>query len=143
MSINDISDIYLKDIAGEGQTASGVSGFVDTPVVRIYTCCDLGPFRTDRGAETHDDPAPRPAFERFAPGAALLEEKGLAYQGHVVDMARMEHHSPEYLAINPLGVIPTLIHDGRPLHESGTICEYLDETFPDRRCARIRPINAP
>jgi glutathione S-transferase len=30
-----------------------------------------------------------------------------------------------------LGVIPTLIHDGRPLHESGTICEYLDETYPD------------
>jgi glutathione S-transferase len=61
-----------------------------------------------------------------------LEEKGLAYDGHVVDMAKLEHHSPEYLKINPLGVIPTLIHDGRPLHESGTICEYLDETFPDR-----------
>ena len=60
-----------------------------------------------------------------------LEEKGLAYESHVVDMAKMEHHSPEYLKINPLGVIPTLIHDGRPLHESGTICEYLDESFPD------------
>ena len=60
-----------------------------------------------------------------------LEEKGLPYEGHVVDMANLEHHSPEYLKINPLGVIPTLIHDGRPLHESGTICEYLDETFPD------------
>ena len=65
-----------------------------------------------------------------------LEEKGLSYQGHVVDMAKMEHHSPEYLKINPLGVIPTLIHDGRPLHESGTICEYLDESFP-------RPAAAP
>jgi glutathione S-transferase len=60
-----------------------------------------------------------------------LEEKGLEYEAHDVDMANMEHHSPEYLKINPLGVIPTLIHDGRPLHESGTICEYLDETFPD------------
>jgi glutathione S-transferase len=60
-----------------------------------------------------------------------LEEKGLSYQGHVVDMANLEHHSPEYLKINPNGVIPTLIHDGRPLHESGTICEYLDESFPD------------
>ena len=60
-----------------------------------------------------------------------LEEKGAKYEGHVVDMTRMEHHSPEYLKINPLGVIPTLIHDGRPLHESGTICEYLDETYPD------------
>jgi glutathione S-transferase len=62
-----------------------------------------------------------------------LEEKGLSYQGHDVDMAKMEHHSPEYLKINPLGVIPTLIHDGRPLYESGTICEYLDESFPDPR----------
>src|SRR5690242_14503370 len=60
-----------------------------------------------------------------------LEEKGLSYESHVVDMAAMEHHSPEYLKINPLGVIPTLIHDGKPLHESGTICEYLDESFPD------------
>src|SRR6478672_6961039 len=39
-----------------------------------------------------------------------LEEKALAYEGHVVDMARLEHHSPEYLKINPLGVIPTMIH---------------------------------
>src|SRR4051794_12882738 len=68
-----------------------------------------------------------------------LEEKGLTYESHVVDMARLEHHSPEYLKINPNGVIPTLIHDGRPLHESGTICEYLDEAFPD---PPLRP-NAP
>jgi glutathione S-transferase len=60
-----------------------------------------------------------------------LEEKGIVYQGHVVDMAAMEHHSPEYLKINPDGVIPTMIHDARPLHESGTICEYLDETWPN------------
>jgi glutathione S-transferase len=60
-----------------------------------------------------------------------LEEKGLEYESHKVDMANLEHHSPEYLKINPLGVIPTMIHDGKPLHESGTICEYLDETFPD------------
>jgi glutathione S-transferase len=60
-----------------------------------------------------------------------LEEKGLAYEGHVVDLAKMEHHAPEYLKINPNGVIPALIHDGRPLHESWTICEYLDEVFPE------------
>ncbi len=60
-----------------------------------------------------------------------LAEKGLDYEGHHVDLEKMEHHSPEYLKINPLGVIPTLIHDGKPLHESGTICEYLDESFPD------------
>lgn len=60
-----------------------------------------------------------------------LEEKGAHYDGHVVDLAKLEQHSPAYLKINPNGVIPTLIHDGRPLHESGTICEYLDEIIPD------------
>ena len=61
-----------------------------------------------------------------------LAEKGLAYQSRVVDMENMEHHSPKYLSINPNGVVPALIlDDGRPLHESGTICEYLDEVYPD------------
>ncbi|HKV17280.1 MAG TPA: glutathione S-transferase family protein, partial [Reyranella sp.] len=61
-----------------------------------------------------------------------LAEKGLAYESRVVDMENMEHHSPEYLRINPNGVVPALIlDDGRPLHESGTICEYLDEVHPD------------
>lgn len=68
-----------------------------------------------------------------------LEEKGLAYESRVVDIAKMEHHSPEYLRINPDGVVPALIHDGRPLHESGTICEYLDETFPE---PPLRPADA-
>ena len=60
-----------------------------------------------------------------------LEEKGVAYEGHVVDLTKLEQHSPEYLKINPNGVIPTLIHDGRPLPASGAICEYLDEVIPD------------
>jgi glutathione S-transferase len=68
-----------------------------------------------------------------------LEEKGLAYQSHPVDLAKMEHHTPEYLKINPNGVIPALIHDGRSLYESGTICEYLDETFPE---PPLRPSDA-
>ena len=61
-----------------------------------------------------------------------LAEKGLEFQSHLVDMMNMEHHSPEYLKINPNGVIPTLIlGDGRSLYESGTICEYLDEAYPE------------
>lgn len=68
-----------------------------------------------------------------------LEEKGLAYEGHIVDLSKMEQHSPEYLKINPNGVIPTLIHDGRALYESGTICEYLDEVFPE---PPLRPADA-
>jgi glutathione S-transferase len=68
-----------------------------------------------------------------------LEEKGLAYESHPVDLAKMEHHSAEYLKLNPNGVIPTLLHEGRPLHESGTICEYLDEVFPE---PPLRPADA-
>ena len=61
-----------------------------------------------------------------------LAEKGLTYESRVVDMERMEHHSPAYLKINPNGVVPALIlDDGRSLYESGTICEYLDEVHPD------------
>ena len=61
-----------------------------------------------------------------------LAEKGLTYESRVVDMERMEHHSPAYLKINPNGVVPALIlDDGRSLYESGTICEYLDEVHLD------------
>ena len=68
-----------------------------------------------------------------------LEEKGLEYESHVVDLAKQEQHSPAYLKINPNGVIPTLVHDGRALYESGTICEYLDEVFPE---PPLRPADA-
>jgi glutathione S-transferase len=61
----------------------------------------------------------------------FLEEKGLSYEAREVDLSKQEHHQPAYLAINPLGVVPTILHDNKPLHESGTICEYLDAVFPD------------
>jgi glutathione S-transferase len=68
-----------------------------------------------------------------------LEEKNLAYEGRLVDLEKLEHHSAEYLKINPNGVVPALIHDGRSLYESGTICEYLDEVFPE---SPLRPADA-
>ena len=68
-----------------------------------------------------------------------LEEKGLAYESHPVDLAKMEHHAPEYLKINPNGVVPALVHDGRAIYESGTICEYIDEAFDG---PRLRPEGA-
>ena len=38
---------------------------------------------------------------------------------------------PEYLKLNPNGVIPTLVHDGNVIIESSIILGYLDEAFPD------------
>src|SRR5262245_15953815 len=59
-----------------------------------------------------------------------LCEKGLAWQALKVDLFRSEQYDPKYLKLNPKGVVPTLVHDGKPVIESTLICEYLDETFP-------------
>jgi glutathione S-transferase len=59
-----------------------------------------------------------------------LKEKGLAYTSHYLRLDRFEHHDPAYLAINPNGVVPTLVHDGKVVIESGVINEYVDEVFP-------------
>lgn len=60
-----------------------------------------------------------------------LAEKGLAWIDRHVDILSDSHLTEEYLALNPLGVVPTLMHDGRPVTESSVICEYLDEVFPN------------
>ena len=59
-----------------------------------------------------------------------LAEKGLAYDTQNVDLFKNEQFKPEYLKINPKGVVPALDHDGRVVIESSLICEYLDDTFP-------------
>ena len=60
-----------------------------------------------------------------------LVAKGLAWEARRVDLFKLEQYDPEYLKLNPKGVVPTLVHDGVPVLESTLICEYLDETFPD------------
>lgn len=60
-----------------------------------------------------------------------LWEKGLGWTDHHIDLATNEHLTPNYLKINPNGVVPTLIHDGKLVHDSSVICEYLDEIAPD------------
>ena len=62
---------------------------------------------------------------------AVLLEKGLAWITRLVDLTRMEQKRPEYLALNPNGVVPTLVHGDRVLYESNVITEYLDDVFPD------------
>ena len=60
-----------------------------------------------------------------------LEEKGLAFEGEILDLQRGDQHRADYAKLNPNEVVPTLIHDGKVLIESTLIIEYLDEAFPN------------
>jgi glutathione S-transferase len=60
-----------------------------------------------------------------------LKEKNLSYESRFLSLFDQEHLSPEYLAINPDGQVPTLVHDGDVITETAVINEYLDDAFPD------------
>jgi len=68
-----------------------------------------------------------------------LCEKGLEWETHEVNLFTSEQYDPAYLALNPKGVVPTLVHDGKPIIESTLICEYVDDTFPDPKLAPSDP----
>lgn len=59
-----------------------------------------------------------------------LEQAGVPYDDHLLDMARGEHRSAEYLAINPHGKVPALLVDGRLLTENGAILRWLNAEYP-------------
>lgn len=59
-----------------------------------------------------------------------LGAKGLEWKSHVLNLRMAETQRPEYLKLNPDGVVPTLVHDGEVIRESTVIIEYLDEAFP-------------
>jgi glutathione S-transferase len=57
-------------------------------------------------------------------------ERGKGWIEREVDLGKFQQLDPEYLKLNPNGVVPTLVHDGNVLIESSAIIEYLDEVFP-------------
>jgi glutathione S-transferase len=59
-----------------------------------------------------------------------LEEKGLKYDLHSVELGRFEQLEDWYLKLNPAGVVPTLVHDGVTLLESTVINEFIDDAYP-------------
>jgi glutathione S-transferase len=69
-----------------------------------------------------------------------LNEKNLSFAERHINLAAREHLTPDYLALNPNGVVPTLIHDGNVIIDSSVICEYLDEVFPDPPLAPRDPV---
>ncbi len=76
-----------------------------------------------------------PGTAAFAP-QAVMEEIGLEYALRPVDLAAGEHRSPEYLAMNPAGYVPTLVaDDGQILYESAAIVLYLCDQHPQAALA--------
>ena len=59
----------------------------------------------------------------------VLAEKKIEWESRYIDILANEQFTPEYLALNSKGLVPTLVHDGRVIRESTLICEYLDATF--------------
>jgi glutathione S-transferase/GST-like protein len=62
-----------------------------------------------------------------------LMEKGVAFDSHYLDLLSFDQHEPAYLAINPQGTIPAMVHGERVLTESTAIMEYVEEVFPGPR----------
>lgn len=61
----------------------------------------------------------------------LLEEKNLPWTSHPIDLKKKEQVTEEYFSINPKGVVPTLVDDGRVIVESNDILLYLEEKYPE------------
>ena len=72
-----------------------------------------------------------------APGAAglvvhwLLIELGVPHELRLLDFAKKEQKSPEYLKLNPAGVVPTLVLDGNPMTEAAAIVMSLADLHPE------------
>jgi glutathione S-transferase len=58
-----------------------------------------------------------------------LHEKGVDFERRVISLEKGEEHEDWFRALNPKGLIPVLVHNGRVLTESSVICQYVDESF--------------
>lgn len=82
---------------------------------------------------------PAMAILYYSPGAAsllvhwLLIELDVPHELRLVDFASKQQKSPDYLALNPSGVVPTLVLDGRPMTEAAAIALSLAEAHPEAK----------
>jgi len=60
----------------------------------------------------------------------MLEEVGAPYETKILDYAT-SLKAPEYLAINPMGKVPAIVHRGKAVTETAAICAYLADAFPE------------
>lgn len=60
----------------------------------------------------------------------MLEETGAAYRTEILQYGT-SMKAPAFLAVNPMGKVPTIVHDGVVVTESAAICAYLADAFPE------------
>jgi glutathione S-transferase len=65
----------------------------------------------------------------------MLEEAGAPYDVKILSFDKNEHKSPEFLAVNPMGKVPAIVHRGTVVTESAAICLYLADAFPQAQLA--------
>lgn len=68
-----------------------------------------------------------------------LAEKNVPWRGVHLDLRAGDTQTPEYTALNPNQLVPTLVHDGQVLMESNIIVAYVDEAWPD---PPLQPVDA-
>jgi glutathione S-transferase len=61
----------------------------------------------------------------------VLNAKGLPFEEKKLDLLAGDQLKPDYLRLNPNGVVPTLVNDGEVVIDSSVIIEYLDEIVPE------------
>jgi ganglioside-induced differentiation-associated protein 1 len=62
---------------------------------------------------------------------ALAEKEIEDWTPRYIKLLNEDHFQSDYLKLNPKAVVPTLVHDGKPIRESSIICDYIDELKPD------------
>ncbi|MEW5688432.1 MAG: glutathione S-transferase family protein [Pseudomonadota bacterium] len=65
----------------------------------------------------------------------MLEEVGQPYRTVILDWASGAAKQPEYLAINPMGKVPAIVHGDTVVTECAAICAYLADAFPEKKLA--------
>ena len=68
----------------------------------------------------------------------MLEEVGAPYRLELLSLEKGEHKKPAYLAVNPMGKIPAIVHRNTVITECAAICTYLADAFP---ASRLAPAN--
>ncbi len=71
----------------------------------------------------------------------VLNERGQEFVSHQLDLRGGDQQKPDYLKMNPNGVVPTIVHDGTVLVESNVIAEYLAEVLPGPSLTTNDPVS--